>query len=96
MTLAPARGAALSLGLLASLAACEATTGGSEQRVALPYEQCISRIEETAERRGLTPGVLVDTSDQRMVRFDDEGEMVRVTCDRMLGTMIVQTRPAAI
>ncbi len=95
MTRHTARTAGLGIGLFALLGACDVTTGGGGDQVsAMSFEQCQARIDETAARIGQDPAVLVETSDQQMVRFDDAGETVTVTCDRMLGQMIVQTRPA--
>lgn len=92
-----ARKAALALIGAATLAGCEAASLAPtpvDQEVPMAFPQCLSRIEETAARIGQEPAVLAETSEIRIVRFDDEGEIVTVSCDALGGRMVVQTRPA--
>ena len=44
-------------------------------------------------RIGQTPAILAETSDSRIVRFRDEGEIVTVTCDATTARMVL---PAAL
>ena len=83
---------------LAVLAGCEAvpTAAPADQAVPMAFSACLSRIDETATRIGQTPAILAETSDSRIVRFRDEGEIVTVTCDATTARMVVQTRPAPI
>ncbi|MGR3465120.1 hypothetical protein [Limimaricola sp.] len=81
---------------LALLAGCEAlpASAPADQAVPMAFQQCLTRIDETAARIGQDPAVLAETSDSRIVRFRDEGEIVTVTCDAIGSRMVVQTRPA--
>ncbi|SDE61284.1 hypothetical protein [Limimaricola pyoseonensis] len=86
--LAPAAAA-----LVLALAGCAPATS-PDQAVAMPFGQCLERIDATADRIGQAPAVLVETSEQRMVRFIDGAETVTVTCDALMSQMVVKTRPA--
>lgn len=96
MVAAAARKTGLALIGLVALAGCEALpiAAPADQAVPMAFQQCLARIDETAARIGQSPAMLADTSDSRIVRFTDEGEIVTVTCDAMASRMVVQTRPA--
>ena len=98
MTGITARRAALALIGLSALAGCEALPGAApaDQAVPMAFQQCLSRIDETAARIDQSPAVLAETSEMRMVRFTDEDEIVTVTCDALGNRMVVQTRPAPV
>ncbi|WP_341211009.1 hypothetical protein [uncultured Limimaricola sp.] len=86
------------LAALAVLAGCEAlpSAAPSDQAVPMAFSDCLSRIDATATRIGQTPAMLAETSDSRIVRFRDQGEIVTVTCDAATARMVVQTRPAPV
>ncbi|MCZ4259287.1 MAG: hypothetical protein ACU0E9_09120 [Limimaricola soesokkakensis] len=96
MVAAAARKTGLALIGLAALAGCDAlpSAAPADQAVPMAFQQCLTRIDETAARIGQSPAVLAETSESRIVRFTDEGEIVTVTCDALASRMVVQTRPA--
>ena len=57
--------------------------GENSRTVTLPYDECLSIIAETSQELGEEPLIMVNTSDEKVVRIKADDGFVTVSCSRL-------------